>query len=201
MLRCAITDGASGFVNTAQIDRLRNHVHRWASDGIDFIQLREKNLDAGALLALAEVALHTLCEMQSPTKLLINTRADVAIAARAHGVHLTSHADELTPQQVRELFTHAGLPAPIVSVACHTPTDIARARHSAADFILFGPVFEKRIDGELVTEGASLEALALACAIAQQVPVLALGGITPQNSAVCLASGAAGVAGIRLFSA
>lgn len=199
MLRCAITNhAASGFVNAAQIKRLQEQVRRWAADGIDLIQLRE-NLDAGALFSLAEVALQTLREMQSPAKLLINTRADVAIAARAHGVHLTSHADELTPQQVRELFTHAGLPAPIVSVSCHTPTDIARARHNAADFILFGPVFEKRVDGKLVTEGVGLEALAFACAIAQQVPVLALGGITAQNSAVCLASGASGIAGIRLF--
>ena len=201
MLRCAITDGtASGFVNTAQIERLQNQVRRWAADGIDLIQLREKNLEAGALLALAEAALHTLREMQSPAKLLINTRADIAIAAGAHGVHLTSHADALTPQQVRELFTHAGLHAPIVSVSCHTPSDIARARHNAADFILFGPVFEKRVDGELVSAGVGIEPLRFACAIAQQVPVLALGGITRENSAVCLSSGAAGIAAIRLFT-
>ena len=200
MLRCAITNhNASGFVNATQIERLQNQVRHWAADGIDLIQLREKDLDAGALFSLAEVALQTLREMQSPAKLLINTRADVAIAARAHGVHLTSHADELTPQQVRELFTHAGLPAPIVSVSCHTPSDIARARHNAADFILFGPVFEKRVDGEVVTDGVGLEALALACAIAQQIPVLALGGITAENSSACLAAGAAGVAGIRAF--
>src|ERR1700743_2351613 len=111
MLRCAITDGtASCFVNAAQIDRLQNQVRGWAADGIDLIQLREKNLEAGALLALAEAAMQTLHDMHSPTKLLINTRADVAIAARAHGVHLTSHADELTPQQVRGVFTHAELP-------------------------------------------------------------------------------------------
>ncbi len=202
MLRCAITDGsASGFVNAGQIDRLQNQVRRWADDGIELIQLREKNLEAGALLALAEAALQTLREVQSPAKLLINMRADVAIAARAHGVHLTSHPGELTPQQVRELFTHAALPAPIVSVSCHTPADIARARHNAADFILFGPVFEKRINGRLVAAGVGIEALTLACAVAQQIPLLALGGITPQNSAVCLAAGAAGIAGIRLFSA
>jgi thiamine-phosphate pyrophosphorylase len=202
MLRCAITDGtASGFVEAARIGRLQNNVRRWAADGIDLIQLREKSLDAGALLELAEAALDTLREMQSAAKLLINTRVDVAIAARAHGVHLTSDPDELTPQQVRELFTHAGLPPPIISLSCHTPTDIARARHNAADFILFGPVFEKRIDSELVSAGTGLEALGLACAVAQQIPVLALGGITPQNSAVCLAAGAAGIAGIRLFSA
>jgi thiamine-phosphate pyrophosphorylase len=200
MLRCAITDGtASSFVNATQIDRLQNQVHRWAADGIDLIQLREKNLEAGALLTLAEAAMQTLHEMQSPAKLLINTRADVAIAARAHGVHLTSHADELTPHQVRELFTHAGLPAPVVSISCHTPADIARARHNAADFILFGPVFEKRVDGEVVAAGAGLEALALACAIAQQTPILALGGITSENAGACLSAGASGVAGIRTF--
>src|SRR5580658_1646678 len=200
MLRCAVTDAtASSFVNAVQIDRLQNQVRRWAADSVDLIQLREKDIDAGALHALAEAAVQTLREMQSTAKLLVNTRADVAIAARAHGVHLTSLPDELTPQQVRELFTHAGLTAPIVSVSCHTPTDIAHARHNAADFILFGPVFEKRINGELVTEGAGLEALSFACAIAQQIPVLALGGITPQNSAVCLASGAIGIAGIRTF--
>lgn len=200
MLRCAITNhNASGFVNATQIERLQNQVRHWAADGIELIQLREKELNAGALFTLAEVALQTLHEMQSPTKLLINTRADVALAARAHGVHLTSHPDELTPQQVRELFTHAGLPAPIVSISCHTPSDIARARHNTADFILFGPVFEKRVNGERVSDGVGLEALALACAIAQQVPVLAIGGITRENSARCLASGAAGVAGIRTF--
>jgi thiamine-phosphate pyrophosphorylase len=200
MLRCAITNhSASGFVNAAQIDLLQNQVRHWAADGIDLIQLREKTLEAGALLALAEAAMHTLREMQSPTKLLINTRADVATAARAHGVHLTSTHDELTPQQVRELFTHAGLHAPVVSVSCHTPADIARARHNAADFILFGSVFEKRVNGELVSDGVGLEALAMACAIAQQVPVLALGGVTAENSAACLAAGAAGVAGIRTF--
>ena len=200
MLRCAITDGtASRFVNAVQIERLRSQVGRWTAEGIELIQIREKNLEAGALFALAEAAIDTLREMQSPAKVLINSRADVAVAARAHGVHLTAHSDGLTPQQVRELFTHAGLAAPIVSVSCHTPADIARARHNAADFILFGPVFEKRTNGELVTEGVGLEALSLACAVAQQVPVLALGGVTGQNSAVCLASGATGIAGIRTF--
>lgn len=200
MLRCAITDGAaSGFVNTAQIDRLQKQVHRWSADGIDLIQLREKNLDAGGLRLLAEAAMQILRQLQSTTKLLINARADVAVAAHAHGVHLTSSPEELAPHQVRELYTYAGLPAPIVSVSCHTPTDIARARHHAADFIVFGPVFEKRVDGELITAGVGVEALALACAVAQPVPVLALGGITDGNSAACLAAGAAGIAGIRLF--
>lgn len=201
MLRCAITDGkTSGFVNTAQIQRLQNQVQRWAADGIDIIQIREKQLEPGSLLTFAEAALHTLRQANSSAKLVINGRTDVAIAARAHGVHLTGHHDELTPQQARELFGHAGLPRPFVSISCHSPADIARARHTAADLILFGPIFEKRADGELVTAGVGLEALALACTIAEQVPVLALGGITGQNYAACLTAGAAGIAGIRTFS-
>lgn len=200
MLRCAITDGtATGFVNATQIERLRNQVRRWAGDGIDFIQLREKSVDAGGLFTLAEAVMQTLQALQSPTKLLINARADVAVAAHAHGVHLTAHRAELTPQQVRSLFVHARLPSPIVSVSCHTPADIAGARHHAADFILFGPVFEKRIDGEIAANGVGLEALSLACAVAQPVPLLALGGVTPENADECLHAGAAGIAGIRTF--
>jgi len=200
MLCCAITDGkTSGFVNTTQVERVQNQVRRWAAQGIDIIQIREKNLDAGALFTLAEAALRTLRDSNSSAKLLINARADVAIAARAHGVHLTGHRDELTPRQVRELFTRAGLPPPVVSVSCHSPAEIAHARHNAADLILFGPIFEKRADGELVSAGMGLEALALACEIAEQIPVLALGGVTPQNAGLCVRAGAAGIAGIRLF--
>lgn len=200
MVRCAITDGlASGFVNATQIDRLQNQVRHWAAEGIDIIQIREKHLEAGALFALAEAAMQVLREMQSQTKLLINARADVAVAAGAHGVHLTGHHDELTPQQVRSLFAQARLPSPVVSVSCHTPTDIARARHHGANYILFGPVFEKRVHGELITAGVGLEALALACAIAESVPVLALGGVTPENAGLCVSAGAAGIAGIRSF--
>ena len=200
MLRCAITNGtANRYVNAAQIDRLQTQVRRWADDGIDLIQLREKSLDAGALFTLAEAAMQTLREMQSPTKLLINTRADVAIAARAHGVHLTSHADELTPQQVRELFAHAELASPVVSVSCHTADEVARARDNGADFILFGTVFEKRIDGLCVANGSGLDRLREACELARSLPVLALGGVMPENEPQCLAAGAAGVAGIRIF--
>ncbi|HEV2575873.1 MAG TPA: thiamine phosphate synthase [Acidobacteriaceae bacterium] len=201
MLRCAITDGtASSFVNSAQIEALQNRVRRWAADGIDFIQLREKQLDSGALFALADAALRTLRDMNSSTKLMINARADVAIAVRARGVHLTSRPDELAPEQVRELFIHAGLPAPVVGISCHTADDILRARGSRPDYVLFGPVVEKRIDGELIAAGVGVDVLRHVCTLAHDIPVLALGGVTTANTAAILAAGAAGVAGIRLFA-
>lgn len=201
MLRCAITDGAAAdFVNTTQIDRLLNQVRRWAADGIDMIQLREKNLDAGALFALAEAILRVVGETNSSTKLLINGRADIAIAARAHGVHLTAAPDELTPEQVRTLFSHAGRPAPVVGVSCHTIEEVRRAHADAADYILFGPVFEKRVRGDVVSQGIGVELLREACDTARPVPVLALGGVTRTNARECLQAGAAGIAGIRLFA-
>jgi thiamine-phosphate pyrophosphorylase len=200
MLRCAITGGtASGFVNRLQIEEMEQQVRRWAADGIDFIQLREKSLEPGAILMLAEAAHRVLDATGSTTKLLINGRADVAIAARADGVHLTAQSDEFTPQQVRGLYEHAELPSPVVSVSCHTIDETKRARHNSADLILFGPVFEKRASDGLIAQGVGFEALAAACRAAHPVPVLALGGITTQNASACVQAGAAGIAGIRTF--
>jgi len=201
MLRCAITDGtAAGSVNAVQIDYLQNQVRRWARDGINFIQLREKNLEAGALFTLAEAAMQTLREMQSSTRLLINTRADVAVAAKTHGVHLTSRADELTPQQVRGLFAYCGLSSPVVSVSCHTAEEVTGARDNEADLILFGPIFEKHISGRHLVNGVGLDLLEESCRLAQDLPVLAIGGVTSMNAPACLTAGAAGIAGIRTFA-
>jgi thiamine-phosphate pyrophosphorylase len=200
MLRCAITGGtASGFVNRVQIEQMEAQVRRWATAGIDFIQLREKSLEPGALLLVAEAARRTLDEAGSATKLLVNARADVAIAARAHGVHLTGDPDELTPEQVRVVYEHSRLAAPVVSVSCHTMEEIERARDNGADMVLFGPVFEKRVGDGVVARGVGLEALAEASRAAGSLPVLGLGGITEQNAEACTAAGAAGIAGIRTF--
>ena len=66
-------------------------------------------------------------------KLLINSRADVAVAAGADGVHLTSAPGSLTPAQVRQLYAAAGLPEPVVSVSCHTLAEVAARPRSGAD--------------------------------------------------------------------
>lgn len=190
MLRCAITSEHYRAGDAA----------RWASNSIDFVQLRAKTLDAEALANLGRSILSELAETQSSrTRLLINSRADVAIAIGAHGVHLTASENELTPKQVRALCAHAALAPPVVGVSCHTPDEVNRARDNRADLILFGAVFEKRVGDRLITAGVGLDALAAACLAARPVPVLALGGITTENMAACLAAGAAGIAGIRCF--
>jgi thiamine-phosphate pyrophosphorylase len=192
--RYAITPGAG-----AARDEFAALASQWAAAGVDLIQLREPALSAGALYHAARAILAAIASQHAPAKLLINSRADVAIAAGAHGVHLTSRSGELTAAQVRTLYAQAGLPRPIVSISTHTLEDVRRSYQQQVDLILFGPVFEKRVQGELVREGSGLDLLRQACAAAASTPVLALGGVTAENAPQCLAAGAAGIAAIRLF--
>jgi thiamine-phosphate pyrophosphorylase len=212
MLRYAITDRARSPVEEpTQEDSLLRQAANLAETGVDFVQLREKDLEPGALASLARKLLATLRSRPRAPKLLINSRADVAIAVGADGVHLTSATGSLTPADIRQLYAAAGLPEPIVSVSCHTLAEVAAAsganRDSTANLILFGPVFEKvvarheaqRATEELISEGIGLNLLHLACAAAAPTPVLALGGLTPENTPAALAAGAAGIAAIRNF--
>jgi len=207
MLRYAITDRKLlGATETERAEGLIRQAKQLAARGnIDYLQLREKDLPPVALAILARQILealrtHASDPMRRP-KLLINSRADVAIAVRADGVHLTSSPGELTPTQVRQLYSDAGLPPPTISLSCHTLDDIARAADSTPNLILFGPVFEKQVNNQRVTEGSGLELLHQACAATSPISVLALGGVTEENAADCLAAGAAGIAAIRMFAA
>ncbi len=198
MLRYAITDGTAATPHGSA--RLLANAQRWATQGIDFIQLRERTLEAGALLDLATAIASILQSSGGQTKLLLNSRPDIAIAAAAHGVHLTARPGELTPTQARRIFAATGAPDPIISISCHTLPEVTRAVDAGANLILFGPIFEKRVDGVLVVEGVGLGVLAEACRAAGEAKVLALGGISSENAAQCEAAGAGGVAGIRIFA-
>jgi|HubBroStandDraft_6_1064221.scaffolds.fasta_scaffold107026_2 thiamine-phosphate pyrophosphorylase len=200
MLRYAITSRASYPGDEPQQQAaLLLQASRWTADGIDFIQLREKDLPATNIAALAREILKAIARTTSPTKLLINSRPDIAIATGAHGVHLTSKQDELTPTQVRSLYALTNSPAPIITVSCHSLEDVYHARVNQADAILFAPVFEKIIVGQIITPGQGIDRLRAACLAASPVPVYALGGVTLENASACLDARAAGVAGIRLF--
>jgi thiamine-phosphate pyrophosphorylase len=197
MLRYAITNRAlfPGDQRHQQA-ALVEQAARWASIGINFIQLREKKLPAADL---AELARGILKKLSSATKLLINSRPDIAIAVAAHGVHLPAAPGELTPAQVRQLYATASLPPPVITVSCHTLAEVARARDNRVDAILFAPVFEKIIAGQIVAPGQGLAQLRAACTAAALAPVYALGGVTLENAPACIEAGAAGIAGIRLF--
>jgi thiamine-phosphate pyrophosphorylase len=169
---------------------------RW---GVDFIQLREKDLPAGKLESLARKAVRVVREQASETgrrtRILINSRVDVAIACAADGVHLRSN--DISPRDVRDVWKRSAMDEqgePVIGVSCHTRSEVAEARSQSADFAVFAPVFAKKETG---TAASGLDALRQACQ--ESIPVLALGGITLDNAQSCLDVGAAGIAGIRLF--
>jgi thiamine-phosphate pyrophosphorylase len=193
MIRYAITDGES---TAAQ---LLEHARRWTAEGVDYVQLREKHRPAGELVDLARALMAIFAAHGSRTKLLVNGRADVVLAAEADGVHLTAHPDELTPGQVRSVFALAGRDKPLVSLSCHSVAEARRAGDEGVNLILVGPVFEKRIGGAVVVAGLGLQALEQACIAAGDVPVLAVGGVTAESAGTCYEVGALGIAGIRLF--
>jgi thiamine-phosphate pyrophosphorylase len=202
MLRYAITSRAlyPGDEPQKQAALVRRAA-RWAIEGFDLIQLREKDLPAADITAVARQILKAIASAASATKLLINARPDIAIATGAHGVHLTSNPNELTPTQIRSLYASAKLAPPILTVSCHTFDEVRRARGDHVDAILFAPVFEKNVSIQEAIPGRGLEQLHAASRAASPVPVYALGGVTKENAPACLEAGAVGIAGIRLFHA
>jgi thiamine-phosphate pyrophosphorylase len=170
---------------------------RWAARcGVDFIQLREKDLCGRELEVLAGKAVEAIRGGGHQTRLLINSRTDIALAVGAAGVHL--RAKDVSPVEVRRVWGDAGIESePTVAVSCHTKQEVIAAENAGADFAVFAPVFEKKTRPRTV--GAGLEALEEACQ--QRIPVLALGGITLANANSCLHAGAKGIAGIRIFQA
>jgi len=158
---------------------------------IPLIQIREKNLSARMLyeFALRAAALTS----GSSTRLLLNDRADIARAAGADGVHLTTRS--LAPGVVRSTFGEDFL----IGVSTHSLEEARSARDDGADFVVFGPVFEtdsKRAYGPPL----GLARLSEAASALAPFPILALGGITGENAAASLKAGARGIAAIRLFN-
>ncbi len=200
MLRYAITDRAAyGGSPAYRLDSVVREAARWAVEGIEFIQIREKDLGAAELAELTRRVLAAVRAAGSRTRVLVNSRADVAAATGADGVHLTAATGELLPAQVRSIFAAAGLDDAAVSISCHTVEEVRRAVALGVDAILFGPVFGKTVSGTEVVKALGLEPLREACDVAGETPVYALGGITEERASECLVTGAAGVAGIRLF--
>jgi len=175
-------------------ERLLKKIAETAHAGVDYVQLREKDLTAHELESLAQEAAQAIRDSGTRTRLLINSRTDIALVAPADGVHLKSN--DISPLEVRKIWHEAeGSGEPVVAVSCHNEAEVITAESAAADFVVFGPVFEKRAAEKL--PGMGLDQLRQACR--HRVPVLALGGVTAENARLCLEAGARGIAGIRLF--
>ena len=188
MIRCYITDR-----RTLASGTLLDSIARNLAAGVEWIQIREKDLSARALFELVEAA----CELPNPhgspngTRFIVNTRADVALAAGAAGVHLPSGSPP-----ARVWRRTGSLTDLLIGVSCHSLEEVQAAEDDGADYALFGPVFAPLSKSGLDPKG--LDALARATA-AVRIPVLALGGVTRANTAACISAGAAGVAAISMF--
>lgn len=176
-----------------------------AAAGVDYIQLREKDLPTRELERLAHDAVTALRANSSKTRLLINERSDVALACGADGVHLPGNS--LPASEVRSLWMRSADRVPLIGTSVHSIADVRYSEAHGADFAVLAPIFEKpNID----VPGLGLELLTAACRAAQppdnteaapqsSFPVLALGGVSLDNTAACIRARASGVAGIRLF--
>jgi thiamine-phosphate pyrophosphorylase len=151
------------------------------------VQLREKDLEGRALLALAR-------DLRDVTRaagagLFVNDRVDVALAAGADGVHLGARS--LAAAEVARVAPWLG-----IAVSTHTRAEVAAAaRVAGVRFAVFGPVWDTPLKAPYGPP-VGVEALRDA-ARAGALPLLALGGVTPERAAVAVAAGAAGVACIR----
>ena len=185
MLRCYITDGRQLRSREALLDTIVRNV----AAGIDWIQIREKDLSACDLFDLVECA--RALPNAGATKILVNTRVDVALAGGAAGAHLPSGSP--APRRWRAITP----PDFLIGVSCHSIDEARAAEQDGADYILFGPVFAPRSKPTDLPP-CGLDRLAEA-AHAVRIPVLALGGVTLENASQCTSAGASGVAAISLF--
>ncbi len=160
--------------------------HSLRAAAADFIQVREPGLTVRDLAR----CVRDLVTSDGP-RILVNDRADVAIACRAAGVHLRDHS--VSPRVIRRIAP-SGF---IITVACHDGDAVLRAAAEGADYAVLAPVFAP------LSKPASRPPLGLArlreIAASAKIPVIALGGITTGNEHLCVEAGAAGVAGITLF--
>jgi thiamine-phosphate pyrophosphorylase len=172
------------------IDPLLDYIARALASGrADAVQVREKDLCARELCDLVR----RVIALPNPhvARILVNGRADIALACGAHGVHLPG--DSIAPNELRKIAP----PGFVIGVSTHSLEDLRRAEREGADFAVFSPVFDP-LSKSGYGPAQGLDRLREAVQ-SVAIPVLALGGVTEENAAACLAAGAAGVAGITLF--
>ena len=202
MLLCYVTDRQnlaateSGEPGKALLLRIEGA----AAAGVDWIQIREKDLSGRDCASLTREALQRAAKSQAGraarTRIIVNDRLDVALTENADGMHLGEKS--LPVAEAKRLVVDRGARNNfVIGVSCHSLEEARSAARDGADYLFFGPVFATPSKAAF---GApqGLERLATVCR-AVSIPVLAIGGITLEKASACLAAGASGIAAIRLF--
>jgi thiamine-phosphate pyrophosphorylase len=202
---CYVTDRkllapGEGGAGTAVVRKIRDTI----ASGVDWVQIREKDLAAGELLGLVRQATSageaeiggSMRSGRGRTKIMVNDRLDLALAGDAAGVHLGRESAPVG--DVVRWCRKGNAPREfIVGVSSHSVGEAREAENAGASYVIFGPVFDtpsKRAFGQPL----GIAQLSLVCA-ALKIPVLAIGGIEARNARECWRAGAAGIAAIRMF--
>lgn len=174
-------------------ERQLQKIEQAAKAGVDWIQIREKDLSGRQLAKLTEQA---ILRAGDDSAVLVNDRVDVAIATGASGVHLGE--DSLPPMEVRKLVSQrlAGRKF-LLGVSAHSLEGAVQAEQAEADYVIFGPVYATPSKARFGPP-QGVQRLREVCQ-RLTIPVVAIGGITQENAGDVLAAGAAGIAAIRLF--
>jgi thiamine-phosphate pyrophosphorylase len=196
---CYVTDrkalGTSG-----SFEPLIATIRAAVAAGVDWVQIREKDLAARDLLALTAAAASAASEPRvsgNPRiRVIVNDRLDIALTADAAGVHLGRNS---VPVADVARWCRSGNVPPefLIGVSCHNIEEARQAEAAGASYIFFGPVYDtpsKRPFGP----PHGVQRLAEVCG-ALRIPVVAIGGVDADNAAECLRARAAGVAVIRFF--
>lgn len=198
-LVCYVTDrkGLAGIdFGAALISSIRSAI----AAGVDWVQIREKDLASREVLTLATKTIGAAEQFRAsrsdPVRILVNDRLDVALAADAAGVHL---GRESTPTaEVARWCRDENVPAEfLIGVSCHSLAEVREAEAAGATYAIFGPIFNtpsKKPFGQ--PQGVAK--LREVCD-AVRIPVIAIGGVNDRNAVECVRAGAAGIAAIRLF--
>lgn len=197
MVLCYVTDRHL-LSAAAPPDALLGAIENAAAAGVDWIQIREKDLCARELVELTRRAIIAAREKsgRNRPRTMVNDRVDVALAAGAAGVHLS--AASLPAAQAVAWLRSGNAPGGFsVGVSCHSVADAVAAEQAGANYIFFGPVYETPSKAEY-GKPQGTERLAEACR-SVRIPVLAIGGVSESNAARCMDAGASGLAAIRLF--
>jgi thiamine-phosphate pyrophosphorylase len=193
-ITCYVTDRqALGITDPkAACEALLERIANAARGGVDWIQIREKDLGGRALAELVRRAM----EKAPGTRILVNDRLDVAIGTGAAGVHLG--AKSLPVAEVVK-WRRAGNAPPgfLLGRSCHSLEEAVEAERAGADYIFFGPVFATPSKEEYGAPQGTAKLRDVCARLG--LPVLAIGGVTAENFQECFHAGAAGIAAIRMF--